>query len=269
MENTKFVANFIIFLMNFNDLQSFLDEKVEQYNTPDFIENDPIQIPHQFDLKQDIEISSFLATTIAWGNRKSIIQSANKMIDLMGNSPYDFVMEFSVKNLEKIENKAIHRTFSMEDFLVFLHCLQKIYQEYDSLESLFLLKEGETNFYHSLQRFRTRFFQEYPTHRSNKHISSTYKNSAAKRLVMFLRWLVRKDKKGVDFGIWQDISAEFLSVPLDVHSGNIARKLGLITRKQNDWKTVEELDIILRKMDKKDPAKYDFALFGLGVTKEL
>lgn len=255
--------------MDFNDLHAFLDEKVEQYNTPDFIETDPIQIPHQFDIKQDIEISAFLTTTIAWGNRKSIIQSAQKIIQLMGNSPYDFVMNFSDKDFKNIENKAIHRTFSLEDFKVFLHCLKRIYQQYDSMEPLFSLHENETNFYHALQRFRTEFFTDFPSHRSHKHISSTYKNSAAKRLMMFLRWIVRKDKKGVDFGIWKDIPAEFLSIPLDVHAGNISRKLGLITRKQNDWKTVEELDIILRKMDKKDPAKYDFALFGLGVMKGL
>lgn len=255
--------------MEFQELKSFLDEKADQYNHPDFVQDDPIQIPHQFEVKQDVEISAFLSATIAWGNRKSIISSAKKMMDIMGNSPYDFVMNFQLKYLEKWENKAIHRTFSGEDFKFFLSSLQRIYRENESLENLFLLKENEHNFYNSLERFRAEFFKENPLHRSQKHVSSPHKNSAAKRLTMFLRWLVRNDNRGVDLGIWQNISPQFLSVPLDVHSGNIARKLGLISRKQNDWKAVEELDIILRKMDKNDPAKYDFALFGLGVMKEL
>ena len=203
-----------------NDLKSFLDEKAEQYNHPDFVLGDPIQMLHHFELKQDIEIIGFLTATIAWGNRKSIIKSAEKMLMMIGNSPYDFVMNFTEKDFEKMENKAIHRTFSFQ-------------------------------------------------HRSQKHISSTYKNSAAKRLMMYLRWMVRKDNKGVDLGIWENIGQEYLSVPLDVHVGKISRKLGLIQRTQNDWKTVAELDFQLRKMDEKDPAKYDFALFGLGISGEL
>ena len=258
-----------------NDLKSFLDEKAEQYNHPNFVLGDPIQMLHRFELKQDIEIIGFLTATIAWGNRKSIIKSAEKMLMTMGNSPYDFVMNFKEKDFEKMENKAIHRTFSLEDFQFF--------------------QEGETNFYHALERFRNTFFENDFQHRSQKHISSTYKNSAAKRLMMYLRWMVRKDNKGVDLGIWENIGQEYLSVPLDVHVGNISRKLGLIQRTQNDWKsvpldvhvgnisrklrliqrtqndwkTVEELDFQLRKMDEKDPAKYDFALFGLGISGEL
>lgn len=254
--------------MDFNNLKSFLDEKVEQYNCPDFIENDPIQIPHRFDLQQDIEISGFFSAIIAWGNRKSIINSANKIIEMMGNSPYDFVMNYSDKYLDKFGDKSVHRTFMMDDFKFFLKSLNNIYSKWGSLEDLFLLKDGETNFYHALERFRRQFLLG-EQHRSSKHISSTYKKSAAKRLMMYLRWFVRKDKKGVDFGLWKRIDQRNLSIPLDVHTANISRKLGLLHRPQNDWKAVEELDDSLRRMDEKDPAKYDFALFGIGVTKEL
>lgn len=255
--------------MNFDELKIFLDEKADFYNVPDFIENDPISIPHRFSQKQDIEIAGFLAATISWGNRKSILKSAEKMLNFMDNSPYDFVLNFKPKDLQSIENQSIHRTFSGEDFAEFLKNLQRLYRENSSLENLFILKENEANFYHSLERFRNMFLAENQQHRCRKHISSTYKNSSAKRLMMFLRWMVRQDKKGVDFGIWQELSPKNLSIPLDVHTGNISRKLGLVSRKQNDWKTVEELDMAIRKMNADDPAKYDFALFGLGVSKEI
>ncbi len=254
--------------MNFNELKTFLDEKANIYNNPSFIENDPIQIPHRFSLKQDIEIAGFLTATISWGNRKSIINDAGKMMNRMGNSPYDFVMNFKDSDLDFIENRAVHRTFNAEDFKYFIKNLNRIYLENESLENLFLTKENEGNFYHALERFRTGFFRETHSHRSTKHVSSTYKNSSAKRLMMFLRWMVRKDRKGVDFGIWKNIDQKNLSVPLDVHTGNISRKLGLIQRKQNDWKTVLEMDSVLRKFDAEDPAKYDFALFGLGISKD-
>lgn len=255
-------------MLKFEELRDFLNEKTDQYNAPDFIENDPIQIPHRFSLKQDIEIAGFLAATISWGNRKSIINSADKMLDIMGNSPYDFVMNYSEKDLESIQDKSIHRTFNGQDFSYFIRQFNRIYNENESLESLFKVKKTENNFLHAIERFRNGFL-ETEKHRSHKHISSPYKNSSAKRIIMFLRWMVRKDKRGVDFGIWENIDQKNLSIPLDVHTGNISRKLGLVSRSQNDWKTVEELDIAIRKFDEKDPAKYDFALFGLGVTKEL
>ncbi len=255
-------------MLKFEELRDFLNEKADQYNAPDFIENDPIQIPHRFSLKQDIEIAGFLAATISWGNRKSIINSADKMLDIMGNSPYDFVMNYSEKDLESIQDKSIHRTFNGQDFSYFIKQFNRIYNENESLESLFKVKKTENNFLHAIERFRNGFL-ETEKHRSHKHISSPYKNSSAKRIIMFLRWMVRKDKRGVDFGIWENIDQKNLSIPLDVHTGNISRKLGLVSRRQNDWKTVEELDIAIRKFDEKDPAKYDFALFGLGVTKEL
>jgi uncharacterized protein (TIGR02757 family) len=255
-------------MLNFEDLKNFLDEKADQYNTPDFIENDPLQIPHRFSLQQDIEIAGFLAATISWGNRKSIINSAEKMLDIMGNSPYDFVVNYSEKDLESIQDKSIHRTFNGQDFAYFIRQFNRIYKEHTSLETLFAVRDSETNFHHAIERFRSHFLEE-EKHRSHKHVSSPYKNSSAKRIIMFLRWMVRKDKRGVDFGIWENIDQKYLSIPLDVHTGNISRKLGLITRTQNDWKTVEELDIAIRKFDENDPAKYDYALFGLGVTKEL
>ncbi|MDL1913186.1 MAG: TIGR02757 family protein [Bergeyella sp.] len=254
--------------MDFAELQSFLEEKVSLYNHVSFIEHDPVQIPHRFSLLQDIEIVGFLTATVSWGNRRSIIKSAQKMTEIMGENPYDFILNFSSKYVESLHGKAIHRTFSGEDFCFFLHALKRIYSEYESMENLFLLKENETNFCHAIERFREFFFGENISHRSIKHISSPYKNSAAKRLMMFLRWMIRKDHRGVDFGIWNQIDQKFLSVPLDIHTGNISRKLKLITRKQNDWKTVEELDEILRKMDEKDPAKYDFALFGIGINEK-
>lgn len=252
--------------MTEKDLKDFLDEKADLYNHPSFIENDPIQIPHRFSLKQDIEISGFLTATISWGNRKAIIKSAEKMLDFIGNSPHDFILNFNDNDLKSIEGQSIHRTFNNEDFVFFLKSLQKIYHQNQSFENLFLLKDGETNFYHAFERFRNEFLKDNLQHRSQKHISSTYKNSSAKRLMMFLRWMVRKDKKGVDFGVWEQIDAKYLSIPLDVHTGNISRKLNLVRRKQNDWKTVEELDAVLRKFNAEDPAKYDFALFGLGVS---
>ena len=253
--------------MTTSELKDFLDEKADFYNNQDFIENDPISIPHRFSLKQDIEIAGFLTATISWGNRKSIINDAEKMMNFMGNSPYDFIQNVQEKDLRSLEKISIHRTFTGEDFREFILNLKRIYVESDSLENLFLIENPEENFYHSFHRFRENFIGEN-LHRSKKHVSSTYKNSSAKRLMMFLRWMIRQDKKGVDFGIWKNIDQKHLSIPLDVHTGNISRKLNLIQRKQNDWKTVEEMDLVLRKFNAEDPAKYDFALFGLGVSKD-
>lgn len=250
------------------EIFELLDEKANIYNHIDFIESDPIQIPHRYALRQDIEIAGLLSATIAWGNRKSIIKSAEKMMAIMGNNPYDFVMNADEKVLDKIENKAIHRTFNGEDFKFFIQSLKRIYSQNETLENLFLLREGEENFYHALERFRGEFLGE-GNGRTHKHISSSYKNSSCKRLMMYLRWMVRQDNRGVDFGLWQNINQKYLSIPLDVHTGNISRQLGLISRKQNDWKTIEELDKIIRKYKPEDPALYDFALFGLGVTGEL
>lgn len=254
-------------MMKKEEMKAFLDEKADFYNSVDFIGDDPIQIPHRFSLRQDIEISGFLTATISWGNRKSIIKSAEKILEIMENSPYDFISNVSIAELENLEGKTIHRTFNGSDLAAFFRNLQRLYKQHESLENIFLLEENEVNFYHALYRFRQNFLGN-EVHRCHKHVSSTYKNSSAKRLMMFLRWMVRNDRRGVDFGLWNKIPMSALSVPLDVHTGNISRKLGLIQRKQNDWKTVEEMDLILREFDSEDPAKYDFALFGLGVSKD-
>lgn len=253
--------------MKFEELKDFLNEKADFYNNSAFISEDPLQIPHRFSKKQDIEISAFLTATISWGNRKSIINSATKMMLLMDDSPHDFILNHSIKELQSISERTIHRTFKGEDFAQFIINLKKIYIDNESMGHLFTIHGEETNFKNGIERFRTQFLGEN-IHRSSKHVSSPYKNSSAKRLMMFLRWMVRDDSRNVDFGIWESLPKKYLSIPLDVHTGNISRKLGIINRTQNDWKTVEELDVIIRKMDAADPAKYDFALFGLGVSKD-
>jgi uncharacterized protein (TIGR02757 family) len=254
-------------MMNKAALKEFLDEKVHQYNTLDFIESDPIQIPHQFTKKEDIEIAGFLAATIAWGNRTMIINNSNKMMELLGNSPYDFIMNHNQKDLIRFEN-FVHRTFNYIDFQQFIKSLQHIYRNHSGLENAFHIKDNTDNYQTAITNFKDIFFEIPHLTRTEKHVSNPMKNSAAKRINMFLRWMVRNDKTGVDFGIWKTHNPAHLSCPLDVHSGNVARKLKLLSRKQNDWKAVAELDLQLRKMDKNDPVKYDFALFGLGVFEK-
>lgn len=190
--------------MTEKEIFAFLDEKADAFNHPEYINSDPLQIPHRYSVKQDIEISGFFAATLAWGNRKSIITNATKIMDFMGNSPYDFVMNAKESDFKSIEDKAVHRTFNGEDLKQFVFNLQRLYQEQESLSYFFRPKDDEQNFYHALERFRTAFLNEN-NHRSYKHVSSTYKNSAAKRLIMYLRWMVRKDKRGVDLGVWSDL----------------------------------------------------------------
>jgi uncharacterized protein (TIGR02757 family) len=250
--------------MKKSDLKEFLDEKVELYNNPNFIESDPVQIPHLFSRKEDIEIAGFLSATIAWGNRKMIIQNSYKMMNLLGNAPYDFVMAHSENNLERLEN-FVHRTFNGGDFTTFIKGLQHIYKNHGGLEEVFSKNQQKDSLQQSIHEFRKLFFEIEHQHRTQKHISDPFNNSAAKRINMYLRWMVRQDNKGVDLGIWKNIPTSALSCPLDVHSGNVARKLGLLERKQNDGKALAELDKKLRQLDKNDPVKYDFALFGLGV----
>lgn len=252
--------------MTKSELKDFLDEKVDLYNHPNFIESDPIQIPHQFSLKEDIEIAGFLAATIAWGNRKMIIKNANRMMDLMGNSPYDFVMNHEEHHLDNLET-FVHRTFNGTDFKTFVKGLNHIYSNHNGLQNVFSNNNEASilNLQTNIHLFKKKFFECTNFERSKKHISDPLQGSAAKRINMFLRWMVRRDQNGVDLGIWESIPMSALSCPLDVHSGNVARKLGLLTRKQNDMKALSELDNELRKLDKNDPVKYDFALFGLGV----
>lgn len=253
--------------MNSSELKSFLDEKVVQYNTLDFIESDPVQIPHLFSQKEDIEIAGFLSATIAWGNRKMIIKNSHKMMDLMGNAPYDFVMSHSENDLERLET-FVHRTFNGQDFASFIRSLKNIYENHNGLESVYAKNQELKTMQNSISEFKKTFFEIPHQSRTQKHISDPLNNSAAKRINMYLRWMVRQDTKGVDLGIWKTISPASLSCPLDVHSGNVARKLGLLTRKQNDGKALAELDLKLREFDANDPVKYDFALFGLGVFEK-
>ena len=250
--------------MNHSELKSFLDEKVVQYNTIEFIESDPVQIPHLFSQKEDIEIAGFLSATIAWGNRKMIIKNSHKMMDLMGNTPYDFVMSHNENDLERLET-FVHRTFNGQDFASFIRSLKNIYQNHNGLESVYAKNQELATMQKSISEFKKTFFEIPHQYRTQKHISDPLNNSAAKRINMFLRWMVRHDNKCVDLGIWKSISPASLSCPLDVHSGNVARKLGILTRKQNDGKALAELDFKLREFDANDPVKYDFALFGLGV----
>lgn len=250
--------------LTFLELKSFLDEKETQYNHRDFIDSDPIQIPHQFNKKEDIEIAGFLTATIAWGNRKSIINNAQRMMDLLDHSPYDFVMHHKDSDLKPLLN-FVHRTFNGDDFIQFIKSLQHIYNNHHGLEAVFAKHAKKKFMQESIHFFKHYFFEIEHLQRTQKHISDPLKNSAAKRLNMYLRWMVRNDHTGVDFGIWKSIKPAQLSCPLDVHSGNVARKLALLKRQQNDAKALLELDTKLRKLDPTDPVKYDFALFGLGV----
>lgn len=248
-----------------NDVKELLDEKYFQFNNRDFIETDPISIPHQFSKKEDIEIASLLVATIAWGQRLSIINNGNKLMRLMNDEPHDFIMNFSKKDALRF-NAFVHRTFNATDCVFFLNALKHIYTRHEGLEMAFSknMSPAEKDVKQAIAGFRALFLEHKHEPRSEKHISNPLSKSSAKRLCMFLRWMVRKDKHGVDFGIWKAISPSQLCLPLDVHTGNVSRKLGLLTRTQNDWQAVEEITAVLRTFDKKDPVKYDFSLFGLG-----
>ncbi len=250
------------------DLKLFLDDKVGVYNRSDFIVHDPISIPHLFSKKQDIEIAGFFAAILAWGNRKSILKSCKRLLSLMDNAPYEFILNHQEKDLKGFLHFA-HRTFNTTDVLYFILFFQNFYLQNESLEmafSQFLLPTDE-NVEKALIGFNQLFFSlpEAPI-RTQKHIATPAKKSACKRLNMYLRWMVRHDKFGVDFGIWKKIKPSQLVCPLDVHSSRVARQLGLLERKQNDWAAALELTSKLKTFDKNDPVKYDFALFGMGVT---
>lgn len=253
--------------MKTKELKEFLDAKVEKYSNPLFIESDPIQIPHKYTLKEDIEISAFLVATIAWGNRKSIISNAERIMHLMGNSPYDFVMTAEDKHWPQFDG-FVHRTFNSQDLVYFLKSLKNIYSNHGGLESAISRNSTSDSTQNALSEFRKIFFELDHLPRTTKHLADPSKGSAAKRMNMFLRWMVRSPKTKVDFGLWKQIAPSALSCPLDVHSGNVARKLGLLKRKQNDARAVYELDQKLRLFDPLDPVKYDFALFGLGVFEK-
>jgi uncharacterized protein (TIGR02757 family) len=281
------------------ELQDFLEKKVLEYNQPAFIARDPISVPHRFKIKQDIEIAGLFAAVFAWGNRTTIIQKSLELMKGMDEAPFDFIKNHRPSDLKRFLDFK-HRTFNSTDLLYFIRFLKSHYGQNDSLESAFLpvdLPGKKFNPYYSdltflgkskqqlisnsnepadnemakqaLSIFYRRFFSlKNAPERTQKHIASPDRNSTCKRLNMYLRWMVRKDKNGVDFGIWKKISAADLVCPVDLHVARVARGFELITRKQTDWQTAMELTIALREMDNTDPVKYDFALFGLGVTEK-
>lgn len=253
--------------MRRNELKEFLDQRVDLYNRPSFISLDPISIPHRYSEKEDIEIAGFLAATIAWGNRTAILRSADRMMEIMGNAPYDFVINHRDDDLKCIDG-CMHRTFFAEDFIYFIETLKYIYLEKGGMEAIFVRYQTSDSLQPAIHEFRKIFFELSHNARTERHVSDPFRGSAAKRINMFLRWMVRRDDRGVDFGLWRSISPSVLSCPLDVHSGNVARKLGLLKRKQSDAKAVAELDAALRELDPADPVKYDYALFGLGVFEK-
>ena len=248
------------------NIRQLLDTKYLEYNTRDFISTDPVQVPHSFSRKEDIEISAFLSCTIAWGNRKMIIRNALRLMEMMDNSPYEFISGSSVREKKNISS-FVHRTFQPLDLMYFLDALRRIYRDHDGLEAVFNEGYRKGGVYEAIIHFRKVFMQWEPPSRTNKHVSNPAKGSAAKRLNLFLMWMVRSDDIGVHFGLWKDISQADLIIPLDVHVGRVARKLGMVERKANDWRTAAELTEVLRQYDPADPVKYDFSLFGMGLEK--
>jgi len=246
------------------ELKSFLEEKADCYNSPAFIGTDPVQVPHRFSESNDIEIAAFLTATLSWGNKRTIIAKSDELTSMMPGGPFNFMMECTDQQLERFL-PFIHRTFNGWDAIYFLKALKGIYQERGGLRVLF--EEGyrrHSDLYHAILHFRSAFFRMADPGRTAKHVADPSRGATCKRLNMFLRWMVRRDSRGVDFGIWEGIPMHALYVPLDVHTGSVARKLGLLQRKQNDWKAVEELTARLRLFDPSDPVRYDYALFGLG-----
>ncbi len=251
------------------DIKKQLDHYVNEYNQPSFIETDPISIPKQYTLKQDIEISAFWVAMLAWGQRKTIINKANELFGLMDNAPYDFIRNHTEKE-RKPFLQFKHRTFQPLDTLYFLEFLQYYYQHHATLETAFLKgwSPKDEDMEQALIHFHDFFFSlpDAPQ-RTRKHVATPARKSSCKRLNMFLRWMVRDDQNGVDFGLWKEIKKSQLLIPLDVHVDRVARKLGLLKRKQTDWLAVKELTANLKAFDPEDPVKYDFALFGMGVLQ--
>lgn len=243
------------------ELKALLDETYLKFNTSDFIADDPVQIPHQFVEKEDVEISAFLTATIAWGNRKAILKSANVLMDMMERAPYDFVMHASEEDIALLDS-FYYRTFKAVDVRFFVKALRRIYSECGGLETVMT---GGGDVPNGLANLHEVFFRDEHEKRTEKHLASIVKGASCKRLNMFLRWMVRYDVGGVDFGLWKNLSPSALYLPLDVHTGNVARHLGLLHRKANDWKSVVEVTSALRDFDVEDPVKYDFALFGMGI----
>ncbi|GDX53297.1 TIGR02757 family protein [Bacteroidota bacterium] len=255
--------------MTNQELKIFLNKKVNQYNRKSFIENDPVCIPHLFSKKQDIEIAGLFAAVFAWGQRKTIINKSKELMQLMDMQPHDFILHHDESDLKKF-SRFKHRTFNYTDTLYFIHFLQNYYSKHNSLEDAFLPKKKESNMENALIRFHDLFFSlEDSPNRTRKHIPTPARKSSCKRLNMYLRWMVRRDTCGVDFGIWKKIKPSQLICPVDLHVERVARKLGLINRKNADWQTVVELTDSLKQFDANDPVKYDFALFGIGVMEKI
>lgn len=256
-----------------DELRDFLLEKADVYERLDFIPDDPISIPHRFSARADIEISGFIAATLAWGQRKTIMHNASAFIERMDNAPAAFLEQANSDEMTAVARGFVHRTFQPRDAELFLHALQGLYREFGSLEAAFLPPAGERNAHGCIAAFHERFFaaaaeRGFEAGRTRKHVATPVRGSAAKRLNMYLRWMVRSAARGVDFGLWSEILPSDLMMPLDVHTGNIGRKLGLLNRKQNDWRAVEELTNSLRTVDADDPVRLDFALFGLGAIEK-
>lgn len=252
-----------------NKLIEFLDRKVREFNQPQFIINDPISVPHRFSDKQDREIAGFFAAIFSWGNRQTIINKANELMRLMDDAPYAFCLNHSEQERKKLLHFK-HRTFNTTDLLYFLDFLQQHYKKYDSLEWAFAsgISKQDTTIENGLKAFYRYFFSlDHVPARTIKHISTPDRKSTCKRLNMFLRWMVRKDNKGVDFGIWKKIKPAQLVIPVDVHVARVSRSLKLINRKQTDWLTALELTETLKQISPEDPVKYDFALFALGANE--
>ncbi len=248
--------------VNSVEIKLFLEQKYAQYSSRAFIMHDPVQIPHQFSQKEDIEIAGFFAALFAWGQRKTIINKSQDLLARMDSAPFDFVTSSTQKDLKTLKGFA-HRTFTADDVAGIVLALRAAFAEFGSLEKLFIHPRDVADLKNGLHQFKQFFVDAGILKRTERHLPDPFAGSAAKRVNMYLRWMVRHD--AVDFGLWKSISPALLSCPLDVHSGRVARSLGLLSRTQNDWQAVEELNISLRTFDPKDPVKYDFALFGLGV----
>ncbi len=259
--------------MNPGELKRFLDKHTEEYNRSSFIKDDPISVPHLFTKKQDREIAGFFAAVFAWGNRRTIIRKSRELMEHMDHAPHQFCLQHSEKDLKKLI-RFKHRTFHADDLYYFIEFFHRHYKEHDTLEKAFLPamnraeKDKSAGTAEMLDHFKDYFFSFPHLKRTEKHIASPRQKSSCKRINMFLRWMVRKDGQGVDFGIWQKISPAQLICPLDLHVARVARRLGLLKRKQNDWMAAKELTEALRRFDKYDPVKYDFALFNLGIHEK-
>jgi len=253
-----------------DEIYHLLEEKYLEFNQPNFIKDDPVQIPHRFTKKQDVEIAGFFAAVLAWGQRKTIINKCSELLQLMDNAPHQFMLHHTDNDLKAFQ-KFKHRTFNATDALYFVHFLKTFYSKHKSLESAF--SEGiaptDTSVEKGLIHFNQLFFDdEFVPDRTRKHIATPLRKSACKRLNMYLRWMVRKDDHGVDFGVWDTIKSSQLVCPLDVHVERVAKQLGLLTRKPTDWQAATELTTNLKEFDADDPVKYDFALFGMGIESQ-